>query len=50
MGLREGGQMIRTALVEGIACTVSEGVRTRDLWESSKYTKPLYPLQESRVR
>jgi hypothetical protein len=42
--------MIRTALVEGVAYTVSEAVRTRDLREPSKYAEPLHPLQESRVR
>jgi len=42
--------MIRTALVEGVACTVSEAVRTRDLREPSELAEPLHPLQESRVR
>jgi len=42
--------MIRTALVKGVACTVSEGVRTRDLREPSEHAEPLHPLQESRVR
>lgn len=42
--------MIRTALVEGVACTVSEAVRTRDLREPSEHAEPLHPLQESRVR
>lgn len=38
--------MIRTALVEGVACTVSEAVRTRDLQEPSERAEPLHPLQE----
>ena len=50
MGLREGGRIIRTALVKGVACTISEGVRTRDLREPSKHAEPLHPLQESRVQ
>jgi hypothetical protein len=41
--------MIRTALIEGVTCTVLEAVRTRDLRELSKHAKPLYPLQERRV-
>lgn len=43
------GHRIRTALVEGVARTVSEAVRTRDLREPSDHAEPLYPLQEGRV-
>jgi hypothetical protein len=41
--------MIRTALVKGVACTVLEAVRTRDLREPSEHAEPLYPLQERHV-
>jgi hypothetical protein len=50
VGLREGGRIICTALVEGVACTVSEGVRTRDLREPSEHAELLHLLQESRVQ
>jgi hypothetical protein len=43
-GLREGGYGIRTALVEGVTRTVSEGIRTRRQRDPSKYAEPLYPL------
>jgi len=42
--------MIRTALVKGVAYTVSEAVRTRDLREPSEHAEPLHPLQEGHVR
>ena len=48
--MQEGGRIIRTALVEGVACTVSEAVRTRDLREPSEHAEPLHPLQERRVQ
>jgi hypothetical protein len=41
-GLRERGQIIRTTLVESVACIISEGVRIYDLREPNKYTEPLY--------
>jgi hypothetical protein len=42
--------MIRITLVEGVARTVPEAVRTRDLREPREYAEPLYLFQERRVR
>ena len=48
--MRERSHRIRTALVEGVACTVSEGVWTRGQRDPSDHAEPLNPLQEGRVR